>query len=383
MPARPIMEEIQFVEPRRRGHRRVVLKLGSRLLTGGGPALAPERVRMYVDAVAAYPDIETVIVSSGAVAAGYRDLGLNAPPKRIPERQAAAAVGQTQLMHQYAEHFGRHGVRVAQVLLTNDCLQDRKRFVNAKNAFAVLSSAGIVPIVNENDTVSVEEIMVGDNDNLAAHTAALVEADLLVLLTDVAGVFDRNPSDPEAKLIPYAETANELRQYCFKKKHRESRGGMETKLEAAEKAASYGIPTIIASGWDAEAIHAIYTGKPVGTRIAASPRPLAAHEHWMAVQKRLTGGIVVDSGAIAALRRGSSLLPKGVLEVVGRFRAGDLVSILDSSGIECARGIAQLGDREVDRVKGRHSSEIVSILGRPAAEEVVHADKLMRLEERW
>jgi len=376
------MDERLFAEPRRRGRRRVVLKLGSRLLTGGGPSLAPERVRMYVDAVAAYPEVETVIVSSGAIAAGYRDLGLSAPPKRVPERQAAAAVGQSLLMREYAEHFTRHGKRVAQVLLTNDCLQDRKRFVNAKNAFAVLSAAGIVPIVNENDTVSVEEIMVGDNDNLAAHTAALVEADLLVLLTDVAGVYDRDPSDPEAKLIEYAATADELRPYCFAKKHRESRGGMQTKLEAAEKAARYGIPTIIASGWDADAIHAIYSGRPVGTRIAASPRPLRAHEHWMAVQKRLTGGIVVDAGALAALRRGSSLLPKGVVEVVGRFRAGDLISIFDAAGVEHARGIAQLGDRDVDRVKGRHSSEIEDILGRPAAEEVVHADKLMRMEER-
>lgn len=366
----------------RRRRRRIVLKLGSRLLTGGTQTLVPERVALFVDAVAAHRDTETVIVSSGAIAAGYGALGLRKPPRRIEERQAAAAIGQTELMRVYSELFGRHGMRVAQILLTNDCLRDRRRFVNAKNAFAALSAAEVVPIVNENDTVSVEEITVGDNDNLAAHTAALVEADLLVLLTDVPGVYDRDPTDPEAQLISRAETAAELRPYCHRKRSAESRGGMVTKLEAAEKAAAYGIPTIIASGWDAQAIEAVYAGEPVGTLIAASATPLRAQTHWMAIQSRLSGGVVVDEGALRAIRSGSSLLPKGVVGVVGQFQPGDLVAILDPAGVERARGIVALSDRELDRIKGHHSREVAELLGRSAPPAVVHADKLVRLEER-
>jgi glutamate 5-kinase len=237
-------------------------------------------------------------------------------------------------------------------------------------------------VVNENDTVSVEEIRVGDNDNLAAHTAALVEADLLILLTDVPGVYDRDPSEPGARLIERADSAAELRPYCFRKKSPESRGGMATKLEAAEKAASYGIPTVIAGGWDTAALEALYAGEPAGTLIAAAPAPLRGQSHWMTVQSRPPGGVVVDAGALAALRRGSSLLPSGVREVVGRFRAGDLVSVLDPAGTERARGIAALGDREVERVKGRHSREVEELLGRPGAAEIIHADKLVRLEEK-
>ena len=365
---------------RRRGRHRVVLKLGSRILTGGTPSLSLDRMAMFVDAVAQHPQTETVIVSSGAVAAGYRALGLRAPPRTVPERQAAAAVGQAQLMRLYAEHFGRHGLRVAQILLTNDCLLDRVRFTNAKRTFAALFAAGVVPIVNENDTVSVDEITVGDNDNLAAHTAALVESDLLLLLTDVAGVFDRDPSDPAAQLISRAGTAEELRPLCRPKRSAESRGGMGTKLDAAEKAAAYGIPTVIASGWDADALRAVYAGVPTGTWIDPSPTPMRAQTHWMAVQSRLPGALEVDDGALRALRGGSSLLPSGVVRVVGRFRRGDLVMIVNSAGTERARGIAALGDREVDRIKGRHSSEVGEILGYPAPIEVVHADKLLFFE---
>lgn len=356
----------------------MVLKLGSRILTGGTPSLSLERVALFVDAVARHPETETVIVSSGAIAAGYRALGLRAPPRTVPERQAAAAVGQAELMRLYVESFGRHGRRVAQILLTNDCLLDRTRFTNAKRTFSSLFAAGVVPVVNENDTVSVDEITVGDNDNLAAHTAALVDADLLLLLTDVAGVFDRDPSDPAARLIPRARTADELRPLCRAKRSAESRGGMATKLEAADKAARYGIPTVIASGWDPEAIRAAYAGDPVGTWIDPSPTPLRAQTHWMAVQGGVPGALEVDEGALRALRRGCSLLPSGVVRVVGRFRRGDLVKIVDASGAEQARGIAALGDREVDRVKGCHSSEMGELLGYRAPGEVVHADKVYR-----
>jgi glutamate 5-kinase len=224
--------------------------------------------------VAAAPDTDVVIVSSGAIAAGFRALGHANPPTRIRDRQAAAAVGQTRLMALWSEAFQEVGREVAQVLLTNDCLTDRRRYVAARRALGTLLEAGIVPIVNENDTVSVEEIVVGDNDNLAASAAALVDANLLALLTDVPGVYDGDPDgDAPVTVIEEAASAEELRQFCFAKKARESTGGMHTKLEAAERAGRYGIPTVIASGTDVEGLEAIVRGGRAGTFIAASKRP--------------------------------------------------------------------------------------------------------------
>jgi glutamate 5-kinase len=368
---------------RRMAARRLVVKLGSRLLTGGGQELDRGRVSVYVDAVARHREVEVVLVSSGAVAAGYGRLGMSVPPVTLRERQAAAAVGQPRLMRMYAELFAAHGLEVGQVLLTQDGLADRRRYLDARAALGSLFAAGVVPVVNENDAVSVREIRIGDNDNLAAYTAALVEADALVLLTDVPGVYDREPSEPGARLIEASSTASELRPYCYRKRARESTGGMATKLEAAEKASAYGIPTVIASGLDAAAVECVFAGRPVGTRIAGSPAPLPARRHWMAVQPRVPGGLVVDDGALAALSRGgNSLLPRGVTGVVGRFQPGDVVSILDGRGVERARGVVAYDDREVARIKGRHSDEIEEILGYRATREVVRADRIVMLEER-
>lgn len=367
--------------PHRSRRRRVVLKLGSRLLTGGSPSLLPERIGMYAAAVAGNRGVETVIVSSGAVAAGYASVGYPRPPSGARQRQAAAAVGQTLLMRLYTQAFAEHGISVGQVLLTNDCLQDRRRYVNARDAFRALFAAGVVPVVNENDAISTAEIRVGDNDNLAAYTAALVDADLLALLTDVPGVFDGDPAaDPAARVIAFAESTAELRPYCFRKRAPESRGGMQTKLEAAEKAASYGVPTVIASGLDGEALDAIYAGRRAGTWIAASSAPLSAHHHWMAVQRKPKGEIAVDEGALTALRRGSSLLAKGVVRVAGRFGAGDVVVIVDARGVERARGVTRLDDREIDRIRGRHSSEIEDILGYRTATTIVRSENVVIMD---
>src|SRR5690606_28053631 len=217
--------------------RRVVLKFGSRLLTGGTTVLDPTRMALVARVVADAGRADIVIVSSGAIAAGFRALGHPGPPTRIRDRQAAAAIGQTRLMALWSEAFRTVGRDVAQVLLTNDCLTDRRRYVAARRALGTLLEAGIIPIVNENDPVSVEEIVVGDNDNLAASTAALVDADLLALLTDVPGVMSGDPErGGEVRLIPEARDADELRPYCYAKKARESIGGMHTKLEAADRA---------------------------------------------------------------------------------------------------------------------------------------------------
>jgi glutamate 5-kinase len=361
--------------------RRVVLKLGSRTLTSGGTELDRGCFERVADAVSAVPGTEVVIVSSGAVAAGFRVLGLDAPPERVRERQAAAAVGQTRLMRMWAEAFGVVGREVAQLLLTNDCLVDRRRYGTVRDAFASLLGRGVVPIVNENDTVSVEEITVGDNDNLAASAAALVRADLLVLLTDVDGVYAGEPADdPEAAPIPFAESAAALRDYCFEKRSAESTGGMVTKLDAAEKASRYGIPTVIASGSAPSALEAVLRGEPTGTYIAPAPEPLRAREHWMATQSGLPGALVIDDGAVHAIRKRASLLPKGIVEVVGRFRRGDLVSLLDASGVERARGIVRFDDREVARIRGLHSTEVAASLGRPAGRVVMRPDRMFIVE---
>lgn len=368
--------------PRGGARARVVLKFGSRLLTGGTTTLDPERMRRIAAVVADAPDVDVVIVSSGAIAAGFRALGHTSPPTRIRDRQAAAAVGQTRLMALWSQAFHEVGREVAQILLTNDCLTDRRRYIAARRALGTLLEAGVVPIVNENDTVSVEEIVVGDNDNLAASTAALVDANILALLTDVPGVYDGDPDGHvPVTLIREATSAEELRPFCFAKKARESTGGMHTKLEAAERAGRYGIPTVIASGTDVEGLEAIVRGGRAGTFIAASRHPLAARRHWMAVQRGLGGAIVVDTGAVEALRRKANLLPSGIVGVRGHFRRGDLIAVFDTDGIEQARGIVRLDDRDVDRIRGLHTLDAGEALGRGQSQIVMRPDQMVLIDK--
>lgn len=362
---------------RQRPLRRIVLKLGTRLLTAGTTRLDPARMEAVARAVSAAGPAEVVIVSSGAVAAGFRALGHSAPPARTSDRQAAAAVGQSRLMSLWDEAFRAQGRDVAQVLLTNDCLTDRRRWLAARHALITLLQAGVVPIVNENDAVAVEEIAVGDNDTLAAMSAALVEADLLALLTDVAGVFRGHPDDPAAELVREARSAADLHALCFKKTSPESKGGMVTKLQAAERAGRYGIPTVIASGTDQRALTAVLRGGAAGTLISASEHPLRARRHWMAVQRGLGGAVVVDEGALEAIRRRASLLPSGVVDVRGRFRRGDLVAVVDSSGVEHARGIVRFDDREVDRIRGLHTLDVKQALGTTHGHVVMRPDRMV------
>ncbi len=330
----------------------------------------------------AAPDTEVVIVSSGAIAAGFRPLGHATPPKRIRDRQAAAAVGQTRLMSLWADAFRDTGREVAQVLLTNDCLTDRRRYVAASQALATLLNSQIVPIVNENDTVSVEELVVGDNDNLAAMVAALVDADLLALLTDVPGVLDGDPDvDPNASVIAHADSAEELRAHCFAKKSPESAGGMVTKLEAAERAGRYGIPTVIASGNDEPVLEAILRGDRAGTYIAPVKKPLAARRAWMAAQRGLTGALIIDDGALNAIRRRANLLPSGVVGVKGRFGRGDLVALIDGDGVEHARGIVRYDDRDVERIRGLHTLEVREALGTDRSHVVMRPDRMVLTDE--
>ncbi|MDX1494638.1 MAG: glutamate 5-kinase [Longimicrobiales bacterium] len=362
--------------------RTVVLKFGSRLLTGGTARLDPDRMRAVARAVSAAEGVQTVIVSSGAVAAGFPALGLQAPPKTLAERQAAAAIGQGRLMALWAEAFEEVGRTVAQILLTNDCLTDRRRYVAARRAMGALLEAGVVPIVNENDTVSVDEIVVGDNDNLAAAAAALVDADFLALLSDVPGVLTGDPeTDPDAVVVERAESAAELRALCFAKKAKESTGGMVTKLEAAERAGRYGIPTVIASGLDDVTLRTVARGEPAGTLIAPEDEPLSARRHWMAVQKGLKGSLVVDEGAVRAIRRRASLLPSGVVGVRGRFRRGDLVSVVDARGVEQARGLVRFDDRDVERIRGLHTLQVKERLGTDHSQVIMRPDRMVLVGE--
>jgi glutamate 5-kinase len=364
--------------------RRMVLKVGSRTLTGGAREVVRERVAMIVDAVARYRSVPTVIVSSGAVAAGYAILGMPRPPTSPRERKAAAAVGQAKLTRMYTELFQERGMEAAQILLTNECIRDRRRYLDARSTLGDLFRSGVVPVVNENDAVTSHESEVGDNDNLAAYTAALVEADLLVLLTDVSGVYNGNPrGNADARLVERASSVEELRGYCFRKTSAESRGGMETKLQAAEKAAAFGIPTIIAGGDDPGVLTRVYTGQPVGTFVPGSTRPLPALRHWMASQMGITRGLVVDDGAAEALcRGGASLLPRGVVGVKGRFEAGDVISVMDPRGKERARGVAAYGSDEVGRIKGHHSDRIEDLLGYRAGPEIIRAEKLVIMDAK-
>lgn len=281
------------------------------------------------------------------------------------------------MMALWAHAFHDVGLEVAQLLLTNDCLTDRRRYVAARHALGAMLQAGVVPILNENDPVAQAGNDLGDNDNLAAIAAALVDARLLALLTDVPGVMSGDPeADPEATVIPVAEGVADLRRLCYRKKAAESRGGMESKLSAAEKAGWYGIPTVIAAGQDG-GVEAVLVGQPVGTLIQPSHTRLAARRHWMATQRGLEGTLVVDDGAVNALRRRASLLPRGVVGIRGRFRRGDLVAVVDTAGVERARGIVRFDDRDVEQIRGLHTREVKDVMGAGRGYVVMRPDRLV------
>lgn len=367
---------------RTRTRRRIVLKVGSRLVTGGTRHLQRELIANVVAAVSAHPDTETVLVSSGAIAAGKEALGISGRPKGA-QRQAAAAVGQARMMAIYTELFAEHSRAVGQLLVTHDLVQERRRFLTLRATFDEILRAGVVPIVNENDAVAIDDSAVGDNDNLAAYVAAAVDADLLVLLTDIDGIFTANPKeDPSAELITVAATAAELRPFCWAKSNRDSVGGMATKIEAAEKAARYGVPTLIANGFSAGKLESIYSGSCEGTLVYGRPNPLSARRQWMAMQSRLRGSVTVDEGAAAVLSEGGrSLLARGIIGVTGRFSRGDVIGILDPRGVEVARGISSYDHSEVLRIKGCRTDEIEACLGYAGADWIVHADNLIVAEE--
>jgi glutamate 5-kinase len=366
--------------------RRVVLKVGSSILSTTD-GIDRVRLRTLSDEIHLLRSrgYQVVLVSSGAVAAGLARLGKRERPQTIPQKQAAAAVGQIGLMALYEEFLGGHGHVVAQVLLTHDDLANRRRYINARHTFEELLYAGVVPVVNENDTVAVEEFKYnfGDNDNLSALVATLVGADVLVILSDVVGLCTADPrASPEAKLVTLVrDFSAEIEAYVSGPAGPVGTGGMASKLKAAYKATDAGIACIIADGLSSGVLPAVFDpARSVGTLFLPKGDRLSRRKHWIAHVLQPEGSIVVDGGAFDALvKHGRSLLPKGIVEVNGNFDAGDCVSCWTPQREEFARGLVGYGSTELAKIKGVHTSEIESCLGYSGGDAVIHRDDLVLL----
>jgi len=364
--------------------RRLVVKVGSGLITAPGQGPDAKRIAALAAdiSIAVGERREVALVSSGAIVTGMARLGLPARPRSIPEKQAAAAVGQSALMWHYEQAFKKHGLQVGQVLLTGQDVADRGRYLNARNTLLALMDFGVLPIVNENDTVAVDEIKVGDNDNLAALVAHLIDADLLILLTDVDGLYTGDPRrDPKARRLETVEAITaDIRRLVFDTKAGVSVGGMSTKLEAAEKAGASGIPMIIASGREADVVARILGGEPVGTYFQPRDDRLAARKRWIGFAVRPRGRLTVDAGAKKALtERGKSLLPSGLVDVSGDFQAGEVVALAESGGVDFARGLVNYDAEELRKIRGAKTGDIERALGYKGLGEVIHRDNLVVL----
>jgi glutamate 5-kinase len=364
---------------------RAVLKVGSALVAPNDRGCSTKHLlaiaRFIVESRRAGKEV--VLVSSGAVAAGLASQPDTAPPRTIPEKQALAAIGQPLLMAHWRRLFD---APCAQLLLTYDDLYHRTRYLNAKNTLRELLGRGVLPIVNENDTVAIDELKVGDNDNLAAHVAVLADADALIICSDVDGLYDANPhTHPNATLIRTVDRIDET-VYAMAGEARSvtSTGGMRTKIEAAEKATARGITTMLVNGTNADHLDALRAGQLPGTLFRQMDDPLAARKHWMLHAVPSSGRIWVDAGAARALREdGASLLPSGITGVEGGFTHGDAVEIAtdaDSGPEVIAKGFTQYGSRDVSRIRGQHSDAIADLLGHAPADIVVHRDELVLLD---
>ncbi|WP_447527503.1 glutamate 5-kinase [Vreelandella sp. TE19] len=364
-----------------RGARRVVVKIGSALITDDGRGLDDAAIGAWVDQIAELQSrgVEVVLVSSGAVAAGMVRLGWQARPTAVHELQAAAAVGQNGLTQCYEQHFARHGMLTAQILLTHDDLSNRKRYLNALSALRTLVEMRVVPVVNENDTVVTDEIRFGDNDTLGALVANLLEADALVLLTDQEGLFDADPREsPGAALIDEGRADDPRLAAVAGSGGALGRGGMSTKVRAATLAARSGALTVIASGRQPNVISRIMGGEALGTLLTPNQAPMAARKRWLAGQLQVRGTLTLDTGAVNVLReKGSSLLPVGVRQVQGSFKRGDMVLCVDEQGERVAKGLINYGADDARLLAGKPSHQIEAILGFVEAHELIHRDNLV------
>ncbi|WP_421866905.1 glutamate 5-kinase [Motiliproteus sp.] len=361
---------------------RWVVKIGSALLTNDGQGLDEQAIGGWVDQMAALrkQGVELVLVSSGSVAAGMRRLGMEGRPHELHKLQAAAAVGQMGLVQTYEAGFQRHGMHTAQILLTHDDLSNRKRYLNARSTLQALVDWGVVPIINENDTVVTDEIRFGDNDTLGALVANLMVADGLIILTDQQGLFDADPrSNPDAKLIAEARAEDPtLDAMAGGGAGALGRGGMMTKLRAARLAARSGAATVIVGGRESDVLMRLRQGESLGTLLTPDCEPQAARKQWLAGHLRAKGRLVLDAGAVQVLiNSGRSLLPVGVKAVSGDFSRGEMVECVDEQGRVIARGLVNYGVAEAGRIVGKSSSQIEAVLGYMAEEELVHRDNLV------
>ncbi|AKJ65259.1 glutamate 5-kinase [Kiritimatiella glycovorans] len=365
------------------GARRVVVKAGTRTLVQRSGRPDSRRIDTLVSQLAALrrEGREVVGVSSGAIGAGIEALGLKTRPESLPELQMAAAVGQTRLMSLYEKSFARRRCRVGQILLTHDGLKDRERHLNARSTLLQLLHHGIVPVVNENDVVSNEEIKFGDNDLLAALVAILIDADVLILLTTTNGL--REPrADGKTRRVRAVEAVDEnILSLAGGTGDGLSTGGMASKLRAAEQAAHNGIPVIIADGRRRDTVTRIFAGEDVGTLLLPRKATLSKRKRWIAFFNRAQGRIVVDEGAAKAIRTGGrSLLPIGILRVEGRFPVGAMVNVVDREGALIARGLVEYGSENLERVKGMKTAQIAEALGSSYYNEAIHRDHMVVLD---
>jgi glutamate 5-kinase len=374
-----------FINTRLQSINRIVVKVGTHLLhkkTGGlNLELMTQLVRQI--SLIRQRNIEVILVSSGAVGAGATIMGIKQPPEDLSQRQALAAIGQSQLIDLYQERFQKYNHNVAQVLLTRDALDDRQRYLNIRNTLETLLNWGIIPIINENDTVAVEELKFGDNDQLSAMIAVKMQADLLVILSDVDGLYDRSPSDEQAERISVVDdidaamgNVSELKNSSF------SLGGMRSKLEAVRIALQAGILSHINNGRLPDILLHILKGKDTGTWFKYQERKIKGRKLWLAFGKRLGDGkVVIDKGAERALLvGGKSLLPTGVISVSGIFHKKDLIRVHNTEGKEIARGLTQFSSEEITKIKGKQTSEIPDILGSSGNFEVIHRNNLVIIE---
>lgn len=362
--------------------KRWVVKIGSALLTDDGKGLARHLIEDWVSQLAALKGqgLELVLVSSGSVAEGMTRLGLTQRPEHLHELQAAAAIGQMGLVQAYESFFQAHGLHTAQVLLTHDDLSDRKRYLNARSTINTLIGFGVIPIINENDTVVTDEIRFGDNDTLGALVTNLVDADGLVILTDQDGMYDADPrNNPEATLLDELPASDErLDSMAGARSGSLGRGGMVTKLRAARLASRSGAFTVIVGGRLEKVLERLYEGRRLGTLLFADTSRQLARKQWLAGHLQTRGRLVLDDGAVKVIRRGGkSLLPIGVVAVNGDFRRGEMVSCVDGAGNEVARGLVNYDKEDAERILKRPSQDIQQVLGFCHEPELVHCDNLV------
>ena len=372
--------------------KRVVIKIGSSVISNKDKGrsslecgLSKDWVRHYARQIKLIQDkgYDVVLVSSGAIMAGRERLGLSRADLSIPEKQACAAIGQSFLIHTYEKAFEKKDIKVAQILLSHDDLGNRRRYLNAKHTIEALLERNVIPIINENDSVTVEEIKIGDNDTLSATVACLVDAQLLIILSDVEGLFNRDPSikikGEKAELLSHVARVNdEIERTAGKSNNKLTVGGMYTKVIAAKKTMSFGIPTLVVNGLDEKVLENIFSGKDVGTLFWSGKGKIRDRKHWIAHTLKPAGTLVVDAGARKALiKRGKSLLPAGLIKVKGDFEFGKAVMIVDEEGKEIGRGLVNYNSSDLLRIKGMKTPAIKKMIGKSFYEEVIHRDDLV------